>query len=213
MQYGVFSDIHGSCDALEAVWYALETAGLANRPVLNAGDNVGYGDAPEACIQFLRARPNIVTVRGNYDKSVAHFPERDAEYRKKWGRARPEKYEALRRDSVAISEGSRRWLLELPPEAELELDGVRVLITHYAPGVKEGLGRWTSDARLRELAQETSAQVVVCGHTHTPFVREVGGVLWVNPGSLGRSWDGRARYAVLTLADGQPPSAVLKSAL
>ncbi len=211
MQYGVCSDIHGNYDALEAVWRSLETAGLADRPVLNAGDNVGYGDAPEACVQFLQGRPNIVTVRGNYDKNVAQFPERDAEYRKKWGRSRPEKYEALRQDSVAISDETRRWLLDLPPEAELTLDGVRVLITHYAPGVKEGLGRWTSDARLRELAQGTLAQVVVCGHTHTPFVRDVGGVLWVNPGSLGRSWDGRARYAVLTVADGQMPSAELKS--
>lgn len=212
MQYGVFSDIHGNHDALAVVWCALETAGLADRLVLNAGDNVGYGDAPEACVQFLRALPNIVTVRGNYDKNVAQFSEREAEFRKKWGRARPEKYEAIRRDSVAISEETRRWLLELPSEAELELDGVRVLMTHYAPGIKEGLGRWTSDARLRELAQNTTAQVVVCGHTHTPFVRDVGGVLWVNPGSLGRSWDGRARYAVLIVADGQPPSAVLKSA-
>ena len=212
MQYAVFSDIHGNYDALEAVWRALEAAGLADHPVLNAGDNVGYGDAPETCVQFLRARPNIVTVRGNYDKNVAQFPKRDGEYRKKWGRARPEKYEALRRDSEAISEETRWWLLDLPPEAELTLEGVRVLMTHYAPCSKEGLGRWTSDARLRELAQETSAQIVVCGHTHTPFVRDVGGVLWVNPGSLGRSWDSRARYAVLTLADGQAPSAQLKSA-
>ncbi len=212
MQYGVFSDIHGNYDALEAVWHTLGKSGLVAGPVLNAGDNVGYGDAPEACVQFLQARPNIVTVRGNYDKNVAQFPERDAEFRKKWGRARPEKYEALRQDSAVVSEASREWLLELPTESELTLDGVRVLITHYAPGSKEGLGRWTSDARLRELAQDTSAQVVVCGHTHTPFVRDVGGVLWVNPGSLGRSWDGRARYAVLTLAEGQAPSAELKSA-
>ena len=91
-------------------------------------------------------------------------------------------------------------------------DGVSVLMTHYAPGSKEGLGRWTPDSRLRELAQTTTAQVVICGHTHTPFVRAGGGVLWVNPGSLGRSWDGRFRYAVLTLEHGQPPTAQLKSA-
>lgn len=212
MQYGVFSDIHGNLSALEAVWRTLDLAGLTDRPVFNAGDVVGYGDAPEACVRFLRARPAVVTVRGNYDKHVALFPEREAEYRKKWGRSRPEKYEAIRRDSEAVSDETRRWLDRLPSEVELTPDGVGLLMTHYAPGSKEGLGRWTPDARLAELAQTTAAQVVLCGHTHTPFVRDVGGVLWVNPGSLGRSWDGRFRYAVLALAPGQPPTAQLKTA-
>ena len=210
MQYGVFSDVHGNLRALEAVWSALKAAGLTDRPVFNAGDVVGYGDAPEACVRFLRDRPNIVTVRGNYDKNVAAFPEREAEYRKKWGRSRPDKYEAIRRDSEAIMEETRLWLADLPAEVETTLDGVEALMTHYAPGLKEGLGSWTSDARLAELAETTEAKVVLCGHTHTPFVRNVGGVLWVNPGSLGRSWDGRFRYAVLTLAPGQPPTAQIK---
>ena len=210
MQYGVFSDVHGNLAALEAVWQDLESAELTDRTVFDAGDVVGYGEAPEACVRFLRARPAIVTVRGNYDKSVASFPEREAEYRKKWGKTRPEKYEAIRRDSVVISGETRQWLAALPGEVELTLDGVAIVMTHYAPGSKEGLGSWTPDTRLAELAETTSAKVVVCGHTHTPFVRNVGGVLWVNPGSLGRSWDGRLRYAVLSLTPGLPPAAQLK---
>ena len=210
MQYAVFSDIHGNLGALEAVWNALEATGLTDRPVFNAGDAVGYGDAPEACVRFLRARPGIITVRGNYDKHVASFPEREAEYRKKWGRSRPEKYEAIQRDSEAVSEETRKWLGDLPAEFETALEGTPVLMTHYAPGSKEGLGTWTTDIRLDELAQTTTARVVLCGHTHTPFVRAVGGVLWVNPGSLGRSYDGRFRYAVLTLEHGLPPKAQLE---
>ena len=212
MQYAVFSDIHGNLDALRVVWRSLEAAKLADAPILNAGDNVGYGDAPEECARFLRSRPNILNVRGNYDKNVAQFPEREAEYRKKWARSRPEKYEALRRDSAAISGDTRRWLDDLPTELSVTWDDVPIVAVHYAPGIKEGLGHWTSDARLRELALETTAKVVVCGHTHTPFVRDVGGVLWINPGSLGRSWDNRARYAVLTLEPRRPPRAELKSA-
>ena len=211
MQYAIFSDIHGNLAALEAVWNALKTAGLTERPVLNAGDTVGYGPEPEACVHFLRMRPHCVSVKGNYDKNVALFPEREAEYRKKWGRSRPEKLEALRDASGVISRKTRDWLRDLPAEVNLLLDTVPIFLTHYAPGSKEGLGRWTADARLAELAPNTDAKVVVCGHTHTPFVRTVAGVLWVNPGSLGRSWDGRYCYAVLTLESGHPPSAELKS--
>lgn len=208
MQYGVLSDIHGNLAALEAVWKAFAALGLTDgRPVLNAGDNVGYGNSPEACVQFLQSHPEIVTVQGNYDKNVACFPEKDAEYWKKWGRSRPEKYEALRRDSNAISAATRDWLLALPKERDLTLSGLGLLLTHYSPGSKEGLGRWTSDLRLAELAAQTDADVVVCGHTHSPFVRRAGGVLFVNPGTCGRGWFGGPSYAVLTLEPGQPPAA------
>lgn len=210
--YGVFSDVHGNLAALRSVWAELASLGLTDGPIFNAGDNVGYGDAPEACAQFVRAHPNISTTQGNYDKNVALFSEREAEYRKKWGRSRPEKFEALQRDSGLISDETRAWLLDLPKEVELTLSGVSVLVTHYAPGRKEALGQWTPDSKLAELAGETSAKVVVCGHTHTPFVRRVGGVLWVNPGTVGRSWSGGPSFAVLTLEPGQPPQAQLKNA-
>ena len=45
--------------------------------------------ALKSAFEFLRARPNVVCVRGNYDKNVALFPEREDEYRKKWGRVAP----------------------------------------------------------------------------------------------------------------------------
>lgn len=211
MQYAVFGDIHGNFEALETVWQTLERAGLTARTVLNTGDTVGYGEAPEACVAFLNAHPLILSARGNYDKNVALFPEREAEYRKKWGKARPEKYAALKQDSLLISDISRQLLLGLPGEITLTLDHVSLLLTHYAPGRKKGLGTWTTDDELDELSTETSAQVVLCGHTHTPFVRSVGGILWVNPGSLGRSYDHRFHYAVLTVVRGQNAQAELKS--
>jgi len=213
MQYAILSDIHAHLPALQAIWHTLETNGLADRPVLNAGDTVGYGPDPEACVRFLRRHPNVVSVRGNYDKNVALFPKREAAYRLKWGLLRPEKLQTLRDSSSAISEDTRRWLSDLPAEAAVTLGIVSVFMSHYSPGSKEGIGTWTPDSRLKELAKNTRAKVVVCGHTHTPFVRHVGGILWINPGSLGLSWDdGAFRYAVLTLEPGLLPSAELKVA-
>ena len=212
MQYALLSDIHADLHALQAVWTMLDADGLTDRPVLNAGDTVGYGPDPEACVQFLRERPNIVSVKGNYDKNVALFPECEAEYRKKWAKLRPDKFQTIQDSSAAISDSTRQWLLDLPAEAHLPLDGVSLIVTHYSPGSKQGLGTWTPDSQLAELAETTEANVVVCGHTHTPFVRRVGGILWVNPGSLGRDFGGKSRYAILTLDDGLPPSAQLRFA-
>ena len=212
MQYALLSDIHADIRALQAVWNVFEAGGLIDRPVLNAGDSVGYGPDPDPCVRFLREHPNIVSVKGNYDKNVALFPEREGEYRKKWAGPRPDKFQTIQGSSAVISADTRQWLLDLPAEAHLTLDGTSVIVTHYSPGSKQGLGSWTPDLFLAELAETTEAKVVVCGHTHTPFVRRVGGILWVNPGSLGRDFGGKSRYALLTLEPGLPPSAVLKFA-
>ncbi|HEX2979100.1 MAG TPA: metallophosphoesterase family protein [Anaerolineaceae bacterium] len=49
-----------------------------------------------------------------------------------------------------------------------------------------------------------AADLVLCGHSHLPFVRKVAGVTFVNTGSVGRPDDGdpRACYALLSLEPG-----------
>jgi putative phosphoesterase len=209
LDFAVFSDVHGNYEALGGLWKTLIEIGLAERPVLNAGDTVAYGDDPERCIRFIQEHPTILSVRGNYDKTVATYPDKRRKYQKSWGSTRPEKLAAIAVDSGRISASSREWLLDLPRDLALTLGGRRVLVTHYAPGVKEGLGPWTGDARLEELAGQAEADVVVCGHTHVPFIRSAGGVLFVNPGTLGKPWNGEMTYAVLSL-DRSPARAELR---
>lgn len=208
MQIGIFSDVHGDLDGLLRVWSALDKAGLTEQTVLNGGDNVGYGPSPEACIAFMRDRPQIVCVRGNYDANVAVFPDREADFRAKWKRSRPEKYRAIREDSDAISKDARRWLCSLPKEARVAVGGRTILLTHYAPGAKMGIFPETPEPVLAVMAQAARADVVACGHTHVPFVRCVGGVMFVNPGAVGRG-NGSASFAILDLPAGEPPSARL----
>jgi predicted phosphodiesterase len=60
-------------------------------------------------------------------------------------------------------------------------------------------------ARLYErLAAAEDADVLVFGHTHKPWVREHGGVVFVNCGSVGKPKDAdpRAAFAVLDAGGG-----------
>jgi predicted phosphodiesterase len=59
---------------------------------------------------------------------------------------------------------------------------------------------------LERIAQMADCEVLVFGHTHIPWVREIGGVLFVNDGSVGKPKDGdpRAAWALLTARAGQP---------
>jgi predicted phosphodiesterase len=58
---------------------------------------------------------------------------------------------------------------------------------------------------FERIAKLADTDVLVFGHTHTPWVDERSGVLFVNCGSVGKPKDGdpRAAFAVLSAADGE----------
>lgn len=78
MKYGIFGDIHGNLEALEAVLSDMEEMGVTHPLCL--GDLVGYGANPAECVEVVRALACPV-IRGNHDdllpsgKSPASFSE------------------------------------------------------------------------------------------------------------------------------------------
>ena len=212
MRIAAISDIHGNGAALEAIWSTLADENLigSRQTVLNAGDTVAYGPDTMACINFVRdpAR-HIVSVGGNYDVNVSRFPEKRDHYHKKWGKLRPDKFESLQNASDELSGDGREWLAALPSQIELTMEDARISLSHYVPGsTKEGLFSNSPPSRLEQIAAELNGRydIVVTGHTHSAFARVVGGVLFVNPGSIGRSW-GAPTYAEITIEPGVPPTA------
>ncbi len=213
MRIAAISDIHGDLRSLQAVWNDIVNRGLADAPVLNAGDTVAYGPETMACIEFVRDPDRkIVTVGGNYDINVARFPAKEKTFRQKWGKLRPVKYEALRQASSDLSEEARSWLCHLPAVERMELGGTAVSVSHYAPTHdKEGLFASTPEARLWQIATELDGKVdvAVVGHTHSGFARRAKDVLFVNPGSVGRSF-GNPTYAEITIEpDTQPVARII----
>lgn len=66
-----------------------------------------------------------------------------------------------------------------PVHQVVELDGVRILLTHGHPyGVKE------THQRILYKGAEEGASVVIFGHSHVPLMVEERGILLFNPGSL-----------------------------
>jgi predicted phosphodiesterase len=63
--YGVFSDVHSNLEALSAVLDYFEDFGVEG--YLCCGDLVGYGADPDACLDRLRALPNLSVICGNHD--------------------------------------------------------------------------------------------------------------------------------------------------
>ena len=90
------------------------------------------------------------------------------------------------------------WLRELP--VWLALDGVRYC--HGSPRRDdEILTRVSPDERFLAALEGVEETLVVGGHTHVQFVRDLGSIRFANAGSVGRPYEGRPG-AFWALVDG-----------
>lgn len=175
----VFADLHGNTFALEAFLAAI----APERPdlVVNLGDIASGGVDPRGTLDRLRARPEIVTVRGNHERQLLDLP--------------PDRLSAS--DLLALGQlddADREWLRSLPTRVEV-LPGV--LAFHGAPAddlcylletvEPTGLREASDDEVLQRLGDDAGRYAVyLCGHTHLQRARRLpDGSLVVNPGSLG----------------------------
>lgn len=205
MRYGLISDIHGNLPALQAV-----LADIDDRADLDAlyhlGDLVGYAPWPDQVVAALRER-GIPGVAGNYDSTTA------TDYKHCGCRYEDPRQEELSHLSYEwtranVSPETKRWLGGLPFRIDLRplgghTAGPRLILVHGNPVLNTVY--WTedrSDGFCLQMADQLGARagdVVAFGHTHKPWHRAVGGIHFVNTGSVGRPKDGDWRAGYVTV--------------
>jgi protein phosphatase len=92
----------------------------------------------------------------------------------------------------------KQFLRNLPLKVEVQRDDIHFYLTHARPSDPlYGYCPQDSDEWAKEV-ESVEADVVLVGHTHTPFARKIGNRLLVNRGSLGQPKTGKpdACYAV-----------------
>ncbi len=177
----VLGDVHGNATALAAVLEEVrrEDIGL----VVWTGD-LSWGWEPAAALELVRALelPSRY-VRGNAERAL------------------------LELDDGTTAEPSEReqWMLAAHSAADLdfarsfehahsvEIDGLgQTYFTHGSPrSDEELLTAGTPEERLAAATAEIDERVLVTGHTHTQYDRNVAGVRALNPGSVGMPYEGR----------------------
>ena len=85
----------------------------------------------------------------------------------------------------------------------LEIQGYRICLFHGSPeNDNEFLFNDTPTIRFQQLARKTDCDILISGHSHSPYHKKIKDVHFINPGSVGRMFDGcpDASYAVLELS-------------
>jgi predicted phosphodiesterase len=196
MPVAALYDIHGNLPALLAVLADAADQGATNFVI---GGDVAAGPLPRETIdQLIALGDRARFVRGNADRDIVEaYDRRETDVSRL---ADPAQRSAVFA-AGAISRSHRDFLDSFVPTVALDVDGLgSVLFCHGSPrSDTEIVTAVTPHDRLREILTEVEQPVVVGGHTHQQFDRQVNGWRLINAGSVGIPYEGRqgAYWALL----------------
>lgn len=202
MRLALISDQHGNDVAFRAALEDVERLGVEE--IVCLGDVVQGGTEPAQTLERL-ASLGCETVLGNADAFLLEVPADSPE---------PVTERQLEVRAWTLSQLDASHLEQIrsfAPVVRRDLDGVSLLLFHGSP-------RSYDDVLLPEFGGEAlepflghDAALLAGGHTHLQWTRRIGDALYVNPGSVGISYDRHAdplvlrpfaEWALLTIADG-----------
>ena len=195
MKLALIADIHANLPALQAVLADVD----AWRPdlVVVLGDIVNRGPHPRQCHELIDARARADGWRllaGNHEEYVLSKHLAPAAPGTPAFAIHQHTYWTVRQLSDLVAA-----LGELPDRIDLDFaePAGRASCVHASLlGNRDGIYPETDDAELADKV-DGGARLFAVGHTHRPLIRELGGTLIANVGSVGLPFDGdqRAGYA------------------
>ena len=194
MKLAFFSDIHANLPALESFFDDLEK--VSPDATYCLGDLVGYNVWPNEIVNEIRSR-QIPTIMGNHDEALIN----------------PIKEDEISNRGITrslVSNENREYLIALPRHLKLffksEEGFLNVLLVHGSPeSISEYLIEDYPEDKVLDMMKEHGADVLLCGHTHKPYYRQIAineSVKHIiNIGSVGKPKDGDPRgcYVVMEI--------------
>ena len=197
----VISDIHSNIEALNSVLKDISDRQIKTQDIYCLGDLVGYGPRPNEVIDSIRNN-NIQTILGNYDEAVGFFlPTCGCSIESESDRIKTQN--SLNWTVQNTTDLNKSYLRDFEEQLVLEIEGYRLLMTHGSPfSINDYVYEYDAE-KQEEIAENLDEDVILFGHTHYPYHKNVKNKLFVNPGSVGRPKDGdnRACYGIFEFAD------------
>jgi putative phosphoesterase len=196
----LISDVHGNLPALQAVLQDIR--GREVDALYCLGDLVGYGPDPNGVIDLIRSE-GVPTIMGNYDEGVG-WETGDCGCYYGTPEAQVVGESSYLFTVQEVTAQNKAFLRDLPRELRARYGGLDVHLVHGSPRkINEYLLRGRDDRTFSRILAKEDADVLAFGHTHETWADTIGGLYFVNVGSVGRPKDGdpRAAYTLLRLPE------------
>ena len=208
MKFAIIGDIHSNKYALDAVLKDIQSKDVD--AIFSTGDLVGYLPHPNEVIDLMRAH-RVVAVQGNHDEMIANaVAVADEEYMSYeqhaiWAQA------SKIYTSHVITSKNRAYLKQLPKSLTLEFGELSVMIVHGSHRHNmEYL--YEDETILQRATEDLHADVLICGHTHVPYHKEMNQKHFINIGSVGKpkTNDDLATYTIVDIQNNEVTSSIEK---
>lgn len=187
MKIGIITDIHNNIDALNAVLDKFSS--LAVEKVICSGDIIGIGPRPEETIKkIMLLNDYIECVRGNHENYLTNGSPDTVpnDERMSYGEMEHHKWEHEK-----LSYESRCFINTLPNTKTLKICEKKIYIAHYSINEENkyvNYVKYTPKPSLNDLKimfQNVEADIIIYGHSHTPYINCESDKWYINSGSLG----------------------------
>ncbi len=186
MNIAFISDIHSNHLALQAVLNDIKTRKIET--VYCLGDIVGYHTFPNETITLLQ-QSNVQAILGNHDADVLAK------------RFNPEKeFDIFKWTFETLTEENKNYLSSLPLHRIIDVGGWKLHLCHGSPESIE-LYCHEDSSYTEQVVANLSEDILLCGHTHLPYFKQINTKYMVNSGSVGKPKIGtpNATYHILDL--------------
>jgi len=197
----LLGDVHANFPALKAIGDSLQLDRFDR--IINTGDLTVYSTFPNETIDWFRnLEDKAVVILGNTDRRILKILNHKKLKKPKMKEKRVMYFWTI--DNLSTE--SITYLKSLQKKSEFSVNELRIGVFHGSlddPNAQ--LFPSAPDSRFIQLAKSSNYRVHIMGHSHVPFHKVVAGVHFINPGSVGRMFDGdpRASFAILKVTSDQ----------
>lgn len=185
LRVAVVTDIHGNVPALQAVLDDIRRRGPFDR-LIGGGDYCLSGPEPSAALDLIAEHADIL-LKGNTDRDIVDEGVHDPDLGNK-------KRTAISWTRDQLGDVRLSTLDALPFQERVEPPGGALHVVHANPrDLDRHIFPDMDDKVVLDLIGDLEADLLVFGHLHIPFRRNVGGMRLFNVASCGLPRDGDRR--------------------
>lgn len=185
MKIAALYDVHGNLPALNAV---LEELKAVQPDLIVVGGDIVSGPMPAQTLQrLLQLGEHVRLIRGNNDREVVMVCDGQPVVRRYLPAPTAQGLNDIGWIAGQLTRAERDVLAALPEQLIFPIEGLgEILFCHATPRNDEELFTpLTPEERLNDLFSDIEQEIVVCGHTHMQFARQIGQLSVLNAGSVG----------------------------